>query len=90
MDIEMSASGGGRYRHSLSRVIRLHLLFGIHLVFIPKGEPGRNATVEGFNNTWQIRVLRRRCANLRAVRGCSDRFLERYDALASSTFRYKH
>jgi hypothetical protein len=78
MDNEMSASGGGRYRYSLSQVIRLHLLFGIHLVFIPKGEPGRNATVESFNNTWQMRVLRHRCANLRAVRRCSDRFLEYY------------
>ncbi|MGB7295934.1 MAG: helix-turn-helix domain-containing protein [Candidatus Aminicenantales bacterium] len=78
MDNEMAASGGGRYRYSLSQVIRLHLLFGIHLVFIPKGEPGRNATVESFNNTWQMRVLRHRCANLRAVRRCSDRFLEYY------------
>ena len=76
MDNEMAASGGGRYRYSLYQIIRLHLLFGIHLVFIPKGEPGRNATVESFNNTWQNRVLRHRCANLRAVRGCSDRFLE--------------
>jgi transposase len=78
MDNEMAASGGGRYRYSLSQVIRLHLLFGIHLVFIPKGEPGRNATVESFNNTWQMRVLRHRCPALRAVRRCSDRFLEYY------------
>ena len=27
------------------RVIRLHLLMGIHVVFIPQGEPGRNATI---------------------------------------------
>jgi len=74
----MAASGGGRYRYSLSQIIRLHLLLGIHLVFIPKGEPGRNATVESFNNTWQIRVLRHRCPALRAVRRCSDRFLEYY------------
>ena len=43
MDNEMSATGGGRYPYSISQVIRLHLLLGIHLVFIPQGEPGRNA-----------------------------------------------
>jgi transposase len=78
MDNEMAASGGGRYRYSLSHVIRLHLLLGVHLRFIPPNEPGRNAAVESFNNTWQMRVLRHRCPALRAVRRCSDRFLEYY------------
>ena len=68
MDNEMAASGGGRYRYSLSQILRLHLLFGIHLRFIPPKEPGRNAAVESFNNIWQIRVLRHRCPDLRAVR----------------------
>lgn len=49
MDNEMAATGGGRYPYSLSQVIRLHLLMGIHLAFIPQGEPGRNASVESFN-----------------------------------------
>jgi transposase len=78
MDNEMSASGGGRYRWSLSQVIRLHLLLGIHLLFIPQGEPGRNAAVESFNNTWQARVLRHRCPDLRVLRRTSDRFLDYY------------
>jgi hypothetical protein len=78
MDNEMSASGGGRYRYSISQVIRLHLLLGIHLIFIPPREPGRNAAVESFNKTWQARVLRHRCPDLRALRRTSGRFLEYY------------
>ena len=78
MDNEMSASGGGRYRYSLSQTIRLHLLLGIHLLFIPQGEPGRNATVESFNGLWQKRVLFHRCPNLRALRRTSARFLRYY------------
>jgi hypothetical protein len=78
MDNEMATSGGGRYRYSLSQVIRLHLLLGIHLLFIPPKEPGRNAAAESFNNTWQTRVLRHRCPDLRALRQTSARFLDYY------------
>ena len=78
MDNEMSASGGGRYRYSLSQVIRLHLLLGIHLLFIPPGEPGRNAAVESFNGLWQKRVLFHNCPDLRTLRRTSDRFLRYY------------
>jgi len=78
MDNEMCASGGGRYRYSLSQVIRLHLLLGIHLLFIPQGEPGRNAAVESFNGLWQKRVLFHTCPDLRALRRTSDRFLRYY------------
>lgn len=79
MDNEMAATGGGRYPHSLSQVIRLHLLLGSHLVFIPSGEPGRNATVESFNGLWQERVLRRHLSpTLAALRRMSQRFLRYY------------
>ena len=78
MDNEMAAAGGGRYRYSLSQVIRLHLLLGVHLVFIPRGEPGRNAAVESFNGLWQKRVLRHPCPDLRTLRRCSRRFLAYY------------
>jgi hypothetical protein len=78
MDNEMSASGGGRYRCSISQVIRLHLLLGVHLLFIPPGEPGRNAAVESFNGLWQKRVLLHSCPDLRALRRCSGRFLGYY------------
>jgi len=79
MDNEMSATGGGRYPHSISQVIRLHLLLGIHLVFIPQGEPGRNASVESFNQLWQERVIRRHdCPTLVALKRTSERFLQYY------------
>lgn len=79
MDNEMAATGGCRYPYSLSQVVRLHLLLGIHLVFIPPGEPGRNATVESFNNLWQERVLRRHpCPTLAALQRMDHRFLHYY------------
>lgn len=79
MDNEMAASGGGRYPHSLSQVIRLHLLLGIHLVFIPQGEPGRNASVESLNKLWQDRVPRRhRCPTLAVLKRKTDQFLRYY------------
>ncbi len=79
MDNEMCATGGGRYPYSISQFIRLHLLLGIHLVFIPQGEPGRNASVESFNKLWQERVLRRHnCLTLAALKRTSERFLRYY------------
>jgi len=79
MDNEMCATGGGRYSYSLSQVIRLHLLLGIHMVFIPPGEPGRNASVESFNKLWQERVLRRHnCPTLAALKRTSEGFLRYY------------
>lgn len=49
----------GGYLYSISQVIWLHLLLGVHLVFIPQGEPSRSASIESFNDLWQERVLRR-------------------------------
>jgi len=79
MDNEMAAAGGGRYQFSISQFIRLHLFLGIHLVFIPQGEPGRNAAVESFNALWQERVLQRHnCPTIIALRKTSKRFLRYY------------
>lgn len=75
MDNEMAATGGCRYPNSISQAVRLHLLLGIHVVFIPQGEPGRNATVESFNNLWQERVLRRyTCPTLAVLRKSASNF----------------
>lgn len=80
MDNEMAAAGGGRYKYSVSQVIRLHLLLGIHLVFIPQGEPGRNASVESFNALWQDRVLtRHNCPTINSLRRVNKRFLDYYN-----------
>jgi putative transposase len=79
MDNEMAAAGGGRYQFSISQFIRLHLFLGIHLVFIPQGEPGRNAAVESFNALWQERVLQRHnCPTIGALRRTGKRFLQYY------------
>jgi hypothetical protein len=86
MDNEMAATGGRRYSYSISQVIRLHLLMRIHLVFIPQGEPGRNASVESFNALWQERVLRRHtpacgrqaCPALTALKRKNEQFLRYY------------
>ncbi|HDH53580.1 MAG TPA: hypothetical protein ENH24_03750 [Nitrospirae bacterium] len=79
MDNEMAASGGGRYQYSISQVIRLHLLLGIHMVFIPQGEPGRNASVESFNALWQERVPQRhKCPTMYSIRRTSRRFMQYY------------
>ncbi len=68
IDQEMAATGGQRYPFTLSLVARLHLLGGVHLIYLPPGEPGRNALVESFNDLWQERVLVHPCPDLRAVR----------------------
>jgi len=78
MDNEMAASGGGRYPYGFSLVMRLHLLLGVHLLFIPEGEPGRNAHIESFNDLWQERVLRHRCPDLAALKRTDRAFLRYY------------
>ena len=78
IDNEMAATGGGRYPHGFSLVMRLHLLLGVHLLFIPPGEPGRNPHVESFNDLWQERVLRHPCPDLRALRRTDQAFLRYY------------
>lgn len=42
-----------------TQTVRLALLLGVEVRFIPQGEPGRNADIESFNALWQARVLRR-------------------------------
>jgi len=50
-------AGSGRWPGSLDRFIRLVLLVGIELVFIPEGEPFRNGSTENFNGWFQERLL---------------------------------
>lgn len=71
IDNEMAATGGGKHRYGVSLVARLHLLLGVHVIFLPFGEPGRNPFVESFNASWQKYVLRYTCPDLRAVRRVS-------------------
>lgn len=78
MDNEMAASGGTRHPYAFSLVMRLHLLLGVHLLFIPEGEPGRNAHIESFNDLWQERVLRHACADLPALPRVDQAFMRYY------------
>jgi len=55
--------------------VRLALLLGVEVRFIPVGEPGRNADIESFNALWQARVLRRFATpSLRRLARVSGRF----------------
>lgn len=51
--------GFGHAARYLSRVIRLCLRLGIEPVFIPKGKPQRNGSVENFNGWFQPLLLSR-------------------------------
>jgi transposase InsO family protein len=60
----------GRTTHpgALSRLIRLALLVGVQLTFIPEGEPWRNGSVEHFNGWFQPRLLAIRLRSAAHVR----------------------
>src|SRR5512133_1950400 len=53
-------SGWGPAARTLSRVIRLCLRFGVSPVFIPKGEPQFNGSVENFNGWFQEPLFQRK------------------------------
>src|SRR5262245_56985648 len=53
-------AGWGKSARTLSRVIRLCLLFGVGPVFIPEGEPQFNGSVENFNGWFQAPLFDRR------------------------------
>jgi transposase InsO family protein len=53
-------SGWGPAARHLCRVIRLCLRFGVGPVFIPKGEPQFNGSVENFNGWFQEPLFQRR------------------------------
>jgi putative transposase len=59
LDNELSFRGSNRHPRSLGIVLRLCLMMGIEVVFIPVGEPWRNAVVESFNDTYNRRFFRR-------------------------------
>ena len=80
MDHEMAAEGSRRHFGSLSQPVRLALVLGVRVVFIPPGEPGRNAHIESFNRLWQERVLRRhRMESRQALRRRSQGFETYYN-----------
>ncbi len=59
VDNESALAGFPAAGHIFTQPVRLALLLGVEVRFIPEGEPGRNADIESFNALWQTRVLRR-------------------------------
>ncbi|MDE3097746.1 MAG: helix-turn-helix domain-containing protein [Chloroflexota bacterium] len=59
VDNESAIAGFPAAGRIFTQPVRLALLLGVEVRFIPMGEPGRNADVESFNALWQKRVLRR-------------------------------
>ena len=57
VDNEMSFFGSPRHPRGMGPLIRLGLLHGIEVWFIPTGEPWRNGVVEKFNDFWQDKFL---------------------------------
>ncbi|NIM98286.1 MAG: DDE-type integrase/transposase/recombinase, partial [candidate division Zixibacteria bacterium] len=57
-DNQLCFRGSNCYPRSFGIVLRLCLLLGIEVVFIPIGEPWRNGTVESFNGTYNRRFFR--------------------------------
>src|SRR5512142_1082916 len=60
LDNARELSGWGPAARTLSRVIRLCLRFGVSPVFIPKGEPQFNGSVENFNGWFQEPLFQRK------------------------------
>ena len=59
VDNEAALAGFPAAGRVFTQPVRLALLLGVEVRFIPMGEPGRNADVESFNALWQERVLHR-------------------------------
>jgi hypothetical protein len=59
LDYARELAGWGPAARSLSRVIRLCLRFGVGPVFIPKGEPPFNGSVENCNGWFQEPLFQR-------------------------------
>jgi len=75
VDNETALAGYPRRRRIFTQPVRLALLFGVEVRFIPEGEPGRNADIESYNRLWQGRVLRRfECPGLPRLARVSARF----------------
>lgn len=58
VDNALEFRGSNRYPRSLSRLIRLCLLLGVEVLFIPVRHPWRNGNVENFNGRLEKLVLK--------------------------------
>jgi len=52
-------NGGGRGQRVLSTIVRLCLLLGVEVIFIPSYTPQANPVVESFNDVWDVNFWNR-------------------------------
>lgn len=85
VDNEGMFLGSPRYPRAMGSLIRLCLLQGVQVWFIPPAEPWRNGIVEKFNDHWQDKFLRRiTLSSAEELRRESLRFEDRHNR----TYRY--
>lgn len=79
LDNDAAFTGLGRKPRIFGQFVRTALYFGIELVFIPPGEPKRNAVVERLGGLWASAFWNRNhFADVRQVRRKSGKFLTWY------------
>jgi len=85
VDNEAVFLGSRRHPRGMGSLIRLCLLLGIEVWFIPPAEPWRNSVVEKFNDHWRYKFLRRVVMDSTSqLREESLRFEDRHNR----TYRY--
>lgn len=83
LDNDAAFTGLGQTPGVWGRFVRLALYWGIELVFIPPGEPQRNALVEGIHHLWAQSFWRKNhFASLKAFQRKSPQFLAWYEDYA--------
>jgi transposase InsO family protein len=85
VDNEMVFYGSPRYPRSMGPLLRLCLLNGIEVWFIPMSEPWRNGVVEKFNDLWRQKFLGR--GNLEAPSDLRQQNLQ-FESRHNSRYRY--
>ena len=83
LDNDAAFTGLGKTPGVWGRFVRLALYLGIELLFIPPGEPQRNALVEGVHHLWAQSFWRKNhFASLKAFQRKSPQFLAWYEDYA--------
>ena len=85
VDNEMAFYGSPTHPRGMGPLIRLCLLYGVNLWFIPPAEPWRNGIVEKFNHHYQQKLLDR--VTMRSIQKLREESLA-FEHRHNSTYRY--